>query len=259
LPIGNGETGQDGSGGVSGSSEAAPASPADGARPAAGDDPVGEVLLGWAAAALGAWAVYRFAPESAAPFAAALVWIGVAVGLHLARGRSLEAAGIAFLRPLRSLGRTALYAGVFLPLYAAGFLAWGAARGAAVGTWRFPGADIFAATFLFELARAGLPEEIFFRGFVQPRLAALPGGRRGLRVLFVPLTRASVLAAALFAATHIAFEAQLFTVAAAARLLTFFPGLLFGALREETGDVVAPALFHALCNATLDAMQRGLR
>ena len=69
--------------------------------------------------------------------------------------------------------------------------------------------------------------------------------------------RAICEAAALFAVTHIVFLANPFSPAAGYRLLTFFPGLLFGALRSVTGGVLAPVLFHGLCNATLAWLQAG--
>ncbi|MBU4484665.1 CPBP family intramembrane metalloprotease, partial [bacterium] len=34
-------------------------------------------------------------------------------------------------------------------------------------------------------------------------------------------------------------------------VLTFFPGLLFGILKEKTGSLLAPILFHAICNYSL--------
>ena len=61
----------------------------------------------------------------------------------------------------------------------------------------------------------------------------------------------------LFAITHVVFEPDPFSAVAAYRLLTFFPGVLFGALRAMTGSVLAPALFHAICNAALVWMQAG--
>lgn len=227
------------------------------------EDPAGEVLAGWTAAVAAVFAAYRFLPAAAAPFAAAGVWIAVPIAFHLARGRPLEAEGIAWKSPRRTLRLTALYAAVFLPLFAIAYLVYHGwvvprAPGVAVAPppWRWPGIDVFAVSLVAHLFYAALPEECFFRGFVQPLLGRrYPPAPR--RVLFVPLSPPIILASALFALTHIAFEATPFSLAAAGRLLTFFPGLLFGALREETGDVVAPALFHALCNATLYALQRG--
>jgi membrane protease YdiL (CAAX protease family) len=215
------------------------------------DDPIGECLLAWAAAVAGAYAAWRALPEAVASFGAAAAWILVAIAFHLAHRRSLEAAGLAWPRPARSIAITAAYAAVLLPLYSVAYLE---IRGLA--GWRLPGPEVWGAAFVGNLALYALPEECFFRGFVQPRLAArFPAAPR--RVLGVPLTPAIALAAAAFAVTHVVFAPAPFSAAAAGRLLTFFPGLVFGALREETGGVAAPALFHAACNATLYALQRG--
>ena len=42
------------------------------------------------------------------------------------------------------------------------------------------------------------------------------------------------------------------------RLATFFPGLLFGWLRARTGNVVAPAVAHALSNLLLVVLDASL-
>jgi hypothetical protein len=84
-----------------------------------------------------------------------------------------------------------------------------------------------------------LPEEFFYRGFLQTRLRdAWPGGR----VVFgARLGRAFWLTAVLFALGHLA----IFQVW---RLAVFFPALIFGWMRERSGSVVGAALFHAAAN-----------
>jgi membrane protease YdiL (CAAX protease family) len=218
------------------------------------EDPVGDVLLGLGLALALAWLCARVVPEAYVAFGYAIVWAGVPIALDRAQRRALEPEGIAWKSPWRTAGAVARTAALILPLFVVAYhlriqyLAPGG--GPAAPRWSFPGADVAIAIFVAELATHALPEEIFFRGFVQPRLAArFPARPR--RVLGLPLTPAVVLAAALFALAHLAFSPH------AARLLTFFPGLVFGALREETGDVAAPAIFHALCNATLFTLERG--
>jgi membrane protease YdiL (CAAX protease family) len=90
-----------------------------------------------------------------------------------------------------------------------------------------------------QLFVVALPEEFFYRGFIQSRLRdAWPEGRV---VLGARLGRAFWVTAVLFALGHLAiFEAW--------RLAVFFPALLFGWMRERTGTVVGSALFHAACN-----------
>jgi membrane protease YdiL (CAAX protease family) len=90
-----------------------------------------------------------------------------------------------------------------------------------------------------QLLVVALPEEFFYRGYVQARLRdAWPRGRTFLGARLGP---AFWLTAALFALGHLAiFQAW--------RLAVFFPALLFGWLRERTGTVLGAALFHAACN-----------
>jgi membrane protease YdiL (CAAX protease family) len=51
-----------------------------------------------------------------------------------------------------------------------------------------------------------------------------------------------ILTAALFVLSHFLLTRHLFSLA------VFFPALVFGWLKERTGKVVAPAVFHALAN-----------
>lgn len=90
-----------------------------------------------------------------------------------------------------------------------------------------------------QLFVVALPEELFYRGYLQTRLRdAWPQGRRFLGVRLGP---AFWLTAVLFALGHLAiFQAW--------RLSVFFPALLFGWMRERTGTVLGAALFHAASN-----------
>lgn len=84
-----------------------------------------------------------------------------------------------------------------------------------------------------------LPEEFFYRGYLQTRLRdAWPRGRLFLGVRLGP---SFWLTAALFALGHLAiFEVY--------RLYVFIPALLFAYLRERTGTVMGAALLHAAAN-----------
>ena len=97
--------------------------------------------------------------------------------------------------------------------------------------------------FLYHLACVALPEEVFYRGYMQSRLnGAFPSG---VRVLGARLGVGWLYTALLFALGHYLIDFRLDTLA------TFFPGLLFGWLRERTGSVAASTIFHALCNFTI--------
>ncbi len=96
-----------------------------------------------------------------------------------------------------------------------------------------------------------LAEEVFFRGYLQERLERWRPSKR--RVLGAPFGTAVVLTSVVFAFAHFVGEYQ------PARLLTFFPSLVFGWLRARGDSLVAPIGYHWFCNllaATLHASHR---
>ena len=110
-------------------------------------------------------------------------------------------------------------------------------RGAAHFTPRLP--PRFGEWVVDQLFVVALPEEFFYRGYMQARLRdAWPQGRRLFGVRLGP---AFWVTALLFALGHLA----IFQVW---RLSVFFPALLFGWMRERTGSVVGSTLFHAASN-----------
>jgi membrane protease YdiL (CAAX protease family) len=91
------------------------------------------------------------------------------------------------------------------------------------------------------LFAVALTEEMYFRGFVQTRLAdvlGVPASPRGLKAMLLPVLVTSVL----FALTHLIVEVT------PARAAVFFPALLFGALRVVRGGVGAAVFVHAAAN-----------
>ncbi len=90
-----------------------------------------------------------------------------------------------------------------------------------------------------------LPEEFFYRGYLQTRLTdAWPQGKK---VLGVRMGRAFWLTQVLFMLGHLAiFEVW--------RLWVFFPAILFGWIRGRTGSVLGGALLHACCNLLVQAL-----
>jgi membrane protease YdiL (CAAX protease family) len=85
-----------------------------------------------------------------------------------------------------------------------------------------------------------LPEECFYRGYLQSELDAAWPGR--VRLLGASVGLSLPVTSALFAVGHLATELD------ANRLAVFFPALLFGWLRARTGGVGASIALHALCN-----------
>jgi membrane protease YdiL (CAAX protease family) len=94
-----------------------------------------------------------------------------------------------------------------------------------------------------------LPEEAFYRGYVQSRLDEAWTPR--WNVLGANVGPGLVATAAIFAVGHLA------TVQFPARLAVFFPALLFGWLRARTGGIGASVCFHATCNIYSLLLGRG--
>ena len=102
---------------------------------------------------------------------------------------------------------------------------------------------------LGQVVLVALPEEAFYRGFLQTRLDEALGTR--WRVFGASVGPGLLVASVVFALGHV------LTVHAAARLAVFFPSLLFGWLRARTGGVGASVAFHVLCNLFTEVLGRG--
>jgi membrane protease YdiL (CAAX protease family) len=94
-----------------------------------------------------------------------------------------------------------------------------------------------------------LPEEAFFRGYLQSALNRVWAPR--WRVLGAPLGAGWLVSAAIFAVGHV------LTSPHPSRLAVFFPALVFGFLRARTGGIGAGVVFHAACNLYSATLARG--
>jgi len=93
----------------------------------------------------------------------------------------------------------------------------------------------------------GLPEELFFRGFLLKKLEArFPPKRRWLGG---GIGWALVLSAAAFALIHLPKDGD------PRALATFFPGLLFGWMRSATGSIFASTITHGASNILARMME----
>lgn len=99
---------------------------------------------------------------------------------------------------------------------------------------------VFGWVVIDQLFLVSVPEEIFFRGWFQSRLHHLFRAR--WRVLGVRVGWSWLLTALLFALAHslVTYQWWHFSI--------FIPALLFGWMREKTGTIAAPVLFHCVCN-----------
>jgi uncharacterized protein len=100
-----------------------------------------------------------------------------------------------------------------------------------------------------QLVVIALPEEAFFRGYLQSALDRVWLPR--WRVLGADLGPGWLVASAIFAFGHVLTKPN------PARLAVFFPALVFGWLRRRTGGIGASVLFHASCNLFSEELGRG--
>ncbi len=157
--------------------------------------------------------------------------------------------GRALLRALPSASVEVLVAlgiaAVVFPLYGAGYW-W----------WRQPAGDFqlslppsLTSFTMAQIIVVALPEEAFFRGYLQTALRDV--GTRRWRLLGVAIAPAAWLAqAALFALIHFVVEPH------PARLAVFFPALLFGWARAWRGGIGAAVALHAMSNVYSEILRR---
>ncbi|HEY0708013.1 MAG TPA: CPBP family intramembrane glutamic endopeptidase [Polyangia bacterium] len=116
--------------------------------------------------------------------------------------------------------------------------------------WGDPGDGLgtFLLTVATQLLVVAVPEELFFRGYLQRRFDERWPPRRQL--WGAALGRGWWLSAALFALGHVLVDFN------PERFAVFVPGLVFGWMRARTGSLAAGATFHALCNVYSDLLHR---
>jgi uncharacterized protein len=148
-----------------------------------------------------------------------------------------------------------------LPLFAGGFLLTmrtacahapslvpGSCYRVAHPVWRLPGD--FPMQAAAQLVVVALPEELFFRGYVQGRLEEAWPPTRSLFGARVGV--AWIVTAALFGLGHflVTFEPQM--------LSRFFPGLVFGWMFARTRSILPSTIFHAACNLIMAVLGTSL-
>jgi len=106
----------------------------------------------------------------------------------------------------------------------------------------------FGNDVLGQLLLVALPEEAFYRGYLQTELDKVLPPR--VSVLGAKLGPAVLITSLVFAIGHFV------TVPFPARLAVFFPSLVFGWLRARTGGIGAPLAFHAFCNVFSELLGR---
>ena len=194
-----------------------------------------------------------FAPAAHAASAVGLGFLAATYFLTL-RGNDAEAArhfglslsGLLDLEPLdlRKLARSAAtelalalaLGAVVFPVFWVGFVAWWSPS----APFRADSLRSVADEALGQLLVIALPEEAFYRGYLQTSLDDAWPPR--FRFLGASLGPGVIVASLVFALGHVATDTH------PNRLAVFFPSLLFGYLRSRRGGIGCAAAFHALCN-----------
>lgn len=104
----------------------------------------------------------------------------------------------------------------------------------------------FVVAALNQLVVVALPEELFFRSYLDARLRER--WPDGARLFGAPVGRALLVQSVLFAAGHVLVDLN------PQRFAVFFPALLFGWMRARSGSIWAGAIYHALCNVLSDVL-----
>jgi membrane protease YdiL (CAAX protease family) len=101
-----------------------------------------------------------------------------------------------------------------------------------------------AISILIQLLLVALPEEFFYRGYLQKRLEEIYPKRWSFGPFHLSVSNLTT--SALFALAHfvVGFDPR--------RLSVFFPSLMFGWLRDRTGGLAAPIVYHAACNLMVE-------
>lgn len=230
---------------------------------ASGSDSLGQTLAVTLGVTVVVTALSWLAPAPHAATVIAIAFLGATwwrvlrfdvatVGAHgLSLGGLLEPARLDARRLLRdgalALGWAALAALITFPPFFYGFRAYfhlGAHPGFALDLP--PSLLDEVSGQLFVIA---LPEEAFFRGYLQTRLDERWPPR--WHVLGAKLGPGWLVSAAIFALGH------LLTTPNVGRLAVFFPALIFGWLRARTRGIGAGVAFHAACNVFSTTLSRG--
>lgn len=163
---------------------------------------------------------------------------------HYGRGAIFRPGALA--RDLRGAVVVAL---VTFPMFAMSHHVWQEMLGHPWRIWRVP--DDLLVVWLKNTVLIALPEELFYRGFVETRLERLWPTKT--TVWGIPLGRTVILTSALFALGHFLGEYN------PARLGPFFPAFVFSALTRRSGSITGAVCYHGASNAFSHLLAAGYR
>jgi membrane protease YdiL (CAAX protease family) len=117
---------------------------------------------------------------------------------------------------------------------------------------------VIVSTVFWQLVFSGFGEEFLWRGYVQSRLNRAFG--RPWRLFGIQFGAGLIIASLLFGVQHALNTYKpalgLASLSWGWALSTFVGGLMFGAIREKTGTLLAPGIAHGLPDAVGEALTK---
>jgi uncharacterized protein len=168
----------------------------------------------------------------------AAIWLYLPAAAIFINKQKLDDFAVSNIKPVKSIVWFLIASLAIFPVF---YL--GAAAGATKLlhlTFRLTIPAHFWPLFLGQLLLVALPEEWFFRGYFQAKMNRVFG--RKWKLFGAEFGPGFFITALVFALAHL-LGGQTWD-----RLLVFFPALVFGWLREKTGSLAAPVLFHFASN-----------
>ena len=163
------------------------------------------------------------------------------------RGFDLDLFGLSPKTALRGIGWACIIMAVIFPPYIVGYHIWATDYLHREFSFALPQRGVLVLA-LEHIFLVGLPEEFFYRGYLQRELERV-WNTTWFRFIGVSIGPAFITASALFALGHLAL------VPAGYRLAVFFPSLMFGWLYKKTDSIAGGMLLHGLSNVLLFTLQ----
>jgi membrane protease YdiL (CAAX protease family) len=176
------------------------------------------------------------------PLLAAIMFLYIPT-LYSVKKKDKEIVEIIKIKNLKTSMILCVYISIIIfPFYTAGFYVFHSIILGKKFLLHFPldSPGNFITTLLFHIFIAALPEETFYRGFIQ-ELFNRDFGKKW-KIFKIEFGPSIFLTSILFALGHYIIIPHPF------RLAVFFPSLLFGLLKEKYENITLPFLFHAIAN-----------
>jgi membrane protease YdiL (CAAX protease family) len=183
------------------------------------------------------------------PAAAGVVFIILPVIILDKTGKPYVRYGLRFTNPLKDI----------LPVLAVALISWSPivlfififphVWGVQDVSWNLKIPDNYIQIAATHILVVAIPEEFFYRGYLLGRLDDIFTMRK--KIFGTNAGFGLIISSVFFAIGHFAVYAD------PARLLVFFPSLLFGWLRYRQKNISAPVLYHAGSNIFMDLFRAG--